>query len=71
MTIVVYDMQSKDTKAQCIWWRKLNVVVERKGLGMPIFKGFMANGVQANWNDAHIVHGTRDPMMKMVDKHWT
>jgi hypothetical protein len=44
MTIVVYDMQSKDTKAQCIWWRKLNVVVERKGLGMPIFKGFNAFG---------------------------
>ncbi len=41
MTIVVYDMQSKDTKAQCILWRKLNAVVERKGLGTPAFKGFM------------------------------
>jgi hypothetical protein len=30
-TIEVCDMQSKDTKAQCILWRKLNVVVEKKG----------------------------------------
>jgi hypothetical protein len=71
MTITVYDMQSEDTKVQCIWWRKLNAVVEKKGLGTPVFKGFMADGVQANWNDAHIVYGTRDLTMKMVDKHWT
>jgi hypothetical protein len=48
MMIVICDMQSADTKAQCILWRKLNVVVERKRLGMPIFKGFMANGAQVN-----------------------
>jgi acyl-CoA reductase-like NAD-dependent aldehyde dehydrogenase len=29
----------------CIPWRKLNVVIERKGLGTPTFKGFMADGV--------------------------
>jgi hypothetical protein len=50
MTITFCDMQSKDTKAQCILWRKLNVIIEKKGLGMPIFKGFMADGVQVNWN---------------------
>jgi hypothetical protein len=37
--IMVSDMQSMDTKAQCIMWRKLNV--EKKRLGTPIFKGFM------------------------------
>jgi len=46
----------------------LNLVVEKKGLGPPVFKGFMANGVQANWNVVHIVYGTRDHMVKMVDK---
>jgi len=29
----------------CILWRKLNVVIDRKGLGTPTFKGFMADGV--------------------------
>jgi hypothetical protein len=28
-----------------IMWRKLNVVVEKKGLDTPIFKGFMADNV--------------------------
>jgi hypothetical protein len=32
-------------EVQCILWRKLNAIVEKKGLGMPVFKGFMANGV--------------------------
>jgi hypothetical protein len=49
-------------------WRKLNAVVERKRLGTPTFKGFMGDGAQANWNVDHIVYGTRDPMVKMVDK---
>ncbi len=69
--IMVYDMQSKNTKIQCILWRKSNAIVERKGLGTPIFKGFMANGVQANWNVVHIVYETGDPMVKMVDKEQT
>jgi hypothetical protein len=45
MTIMVCDMQSKDTEVQCIVWRKLNTVVEKKRLGMPLFKGFMADGI--------------------------
>ncbi len=77
MRIVVYDMQFEDIEFQCILWRKLNIVVEKKGLGMHVFKGFMADGAQANWNDVCIVNGTKDPMVKMVDKkrtcffHWT
>ncbi len=71
MMITVYDMQSEDIESQCILWRKLNIIVEKKGLGMPIFKGFMVDGAQANWNDVCIVYGTRDPMVKMVDKKWT
>ncbi len=68
MMITVYDMQSKDMEAQCILWRKLNAIVERKGLGTPIFKGFMANGVQANWNVVRIIYEIGDFMVKMVNK---
>ncbi len=31
ITIVVVDIQFKDTEVQCILWRKLNAVVERVG----------------------------------------
>jgi hypothetical protein len=41
MMIVVYDMQSKDIEAQYMLWKKLNAVVEKKGMGTPMFKGFM------------------------------
>jgi hypothetical protein len=44
MTIVVCDMQFEDTTVQCILWKKLNVVVEKKRLGTLIFKGFMVDG---------------------------
>ncbi len=75
MTITICDMQSKDIEVQRILWRKLNAIVEKKRLGMPIFKGFMVDGAQANGNDVHIVYGI-DNMIKMVDKkrtcffHW-
>ncbi len=45
MTIVVYDMQSEDTKAQCLLWRKLNKIVEKIGTSMHVFKGFMVDNV--------------------------
>jgi hypothetical protein len=44
MTIMVCDIKSKDTQVQCIMWGKFNVVIEKKGLGTFIFKGFMADG---------------------------
>jgi hypothetical protein len=48
--------------------QKLKVIIERKELGTPTFKGFMIDGAQANWNDVHIVYGTGNPTMKMVNK---
>jgi hypothetical protein len=33
MTIVICDTQFEDTKAQCILWRKLNTIVEKKKVG--------------------------------------
>jgi hypothetical protein len=50
MMIVIYDMQSKDTKAQCKLLRKLDVVALKKGITNLNFKGFMADSVQVNWN---------------------
>jgi hypothetical protein len=44
MTIVICDMQLEDIEVQCIMWRKLNIVVEKKRLGTPVFKGFTAGG---------------------------
>jgi hypothetical protein len=41
--IAVCDMHPKDIKAQCILWSKLNTIIEKKGLGMLIFKGFMVD----------------------------
>ncbi len=68
MTIAFCDMQFKDTETQCILWKKINTIVEKKGLGTPIFKGFMVDNVHENWNVVHIVYGIRDLMVKMVDK---
>jgi hypothetical protein len=45
MTIVMSDMQFGDMEFQCMLWRKLNTIVEKKGMGTPMFKGFMANSV--------------------------
>jgi hypothetical protein len=36
-------MQSEDMEAQCMMWRKLNIIVEKKELGTPNFKGFMVH----------------------------
>jgi len=77
MSIAIYNMQSKDIKAQCILWRKLNAIVLKKGVRNPNFKGFMVDNAQANWNVVHIVYGIRYPIVKLIDKehtclfHWT
>ncbi len=41
----------------------MNAIVEKKGLGMPVFKGFMANGAQAKWNVFCIVYEIGNPMV--------
>jgi hypothetical protein len=38
MTIVIYDMQLENNKAQFILWRQLNIVVLKKGLLIPILR---------------------------------
>ena len=50
MTIAVCDMQSEDCTAQVLFWRNLNLVVQRHGVDDIQFKGFMADSAQANWN---------------------
>jgi hypothetical protein len=46
----------------------LNLIVEKKGLGPPTFKGFMVDGVQANKKVVCIVYGTGDHMVKWLIK---
>jgi hypothetical protein len=43
MTIALCDMQSEDTKVQCMMWRKLNKFMRENGVEKPNFKGFMAD----------------------------
>jgi hypothetical protein len=43
MTIAVCDMQSEDTKVQCIMWRELNELMRQNGVENSNFKGFMAD----------------------------
>jgi hypothetical protein len=45
MTIIICYMQFKDMEIQCMLWRRLNAIIEKKKLGMLIFKGFMVNSV--------------------------
>jgi len=71
MSTAIYNMQSKDIKAQCILWRKLDAIVLNKGVRNPNFKGFMVDNAQANWNVVHIVYGIRDPIVKLIDKEHT
>jgi len=53
-------------EVHCILWRKFDIVIEKKRLGMPISKGFMADGAQANWNVVCIVYGIRDPKVRWL-----
>jgi hypothetical protein len=68
MIIAICDMQSEDTKAQCVMWRNLNEVMANNGVPNPNFKGFMVNIAKANWNVFQIVYGSGDASEPMVDR---
>jgi hypothetical protein len=77
MTIASCDMQSEDSEAQIVFWKNLNVVMERNGVVNPNFKGFMADSAQANWNAVRIIYdnGKKDDRMDDRERtcqfHWT
>ncbi len=71
MMSAVYDMQSEDRETSCMLWKKFNAIVNKKGMGTLVFKGFMADTMQVNWNIVQIIYGTGNPTVKMVDKKWT
>jgi hypothetical protein len=50
MTIAICDMQSEDTKVQCIMWREFNDLMRKYGVENPNFKVFMVDSAQVNWN---------------------
>ncbi len=55
----------------------MNVIILKKVVTNPNFKGFMATSAQANWNVVRIIYRSEDPIVKMIDKertcifHWT
>jgi hypothetical protein len=71
MTIAVCDMQSEDTKVQCIMWRELNNLMAKNGIEKTNFKGFMADSAQANWNVVRIVYGSGDPKVPVENRECT
>jgi hypothetical protein len=71
MTIAVCDMQSEDTKVQCIMWRELNDLKAKNGVENTNFKGFMADSAHANWNAIRIVYGSDDPKVPMENRERT
>jgi hypothetical protein len=71
MTIAVCDMQSKDTKVQCIMWTKLNDLMRKDGVENPNFKGFMVDNAQANWNVVEIDYGNGDPKVPIENRERT
>ncbi len=42
-----------------------------EGVTNPNFKGFIVDNSQAKWNVVHIVYGTRDFIVNMIDKEST
>lgn len=76
MTIVIYDMQFEDTKAQYIMCTKFNNTMVKHGHFKPNFKKLLDNAL-ANWNVVRIVYDSRDASVIMIDKkytcllHWT
>jgi hypothetical protein len=61
MTIAVCDMQSEDTKVQCIMWKKLKDLMGNNGVKNPNFQSFIVDNAQANWDAIQIVYGSGDP----------
>ena len=65
MTIAIFDMQSENTKVQCIMWREFNDLMRKNDVENSNFKGFMAGNAQANWNIVRIVYGSGNPKVPM------
>jgi hypothetical protein len=61
MTIAVCDMQSEDTKVQCIMWKKLKDLMGNNGVKNPNFQSFIVDNAQANWDAIQIVYGSGEP----------
>jgi hypothetical protein len=48
LTIVICDMEFKDTKVQRFMWTKLNEMMLKHKFLKPNFKGFMGDNAQNN-----------------------
>jgi hypothetical protein len=52
-------------------WRELNDLMAKNGIKNTNFKGFMADGIQANWNAVRIVYGNGDPKVPIENRKRT
>ena len=59
-------MQSEDGTTQILFWENLNVVMVENGVSKVMFKGFMADSAQANWNEVRMIYSNGDPTLSMV-----
>ncbi len=71
LTIAICNMYCESKEVQCVMWTKLKQMMLGFGLANPNFKRFMADNAHANWNVVHIVYGSKDGSVKMVDKERT
>jgi hypothetical protein len=68
MTIATCEILSDEVNSQKLMWLALNNVMERNGVPNPYFKGFVADGDDANWMAVRIVYGNGNPNRKMVGR---
>ena len=68
MTIATCEILGDDADSQKLLWLALNNVMARYGVPNPYFKGFVADGDDANWMAVRIVYGNGNPNRKMVGR---
>ena len=64
-------MQSEDGIPQDLFWKKLNVVMAENGVSKIIFKRFMADGAQANWNAVKMIYHDGVSILPMIAREHT
>jgi len=51
-------------------WRSLNEVMERNGMVVTNFKGFIGDSAQANWNAIQIIYNSGNLKTEMLNREW-
>ena len=54
-----------------IFWENLNIGMAENDVSKVIFKGFMTNSAQTNWNVVIMIYSDGDPTLPMVARERT